>query len=132
MSPIALLLPLLLAPALAVHQCTHDVNCTDLNPCTNDTCDKSGADWRCLYAFNALPCDDANECTVNDRCASGTCLGDHVVSNTCRLPGRTVVPTWLFVVQLGLFGVLLLVVVCYVCATAVAPSATRRSPSSYR
>jgi hypothetical protein len=46
----------------------HD--CDDLNPCTADTCDATGA---CVQTPNALPCDDGNPCTGGDTCAAAAC-----------------------------------------------------------
>ncbi len=46
--------------------------CTDDNPCTNDTCDATGA---CKFIANSLPCDDGDPCTQNDTCSTGGCYG---------------------------------------------------------
>lgn len=61
--------------------CINDINtsnaCTDFNSCTNDICDESG-----FCASQNLPdgepCDDESDCTVNDICIEGQCLGDRI------------------------------------------------------
>src|SRR5206468_2403445 len=47
-------------------------NCSDGNPCTDDSCAPATG---CTHTSNTDPCDDANACTTNDTCASGTCVG---------------------------------------------------------
>ena len=47
-------------------------DCADDNPCTDDKCDPAQG---CVNPNNAAPCDDLNECTVNDACAGGQCQG---------------------------------------------------------
>jgi cysteine-rich repeat protein len=49
----------------------------DDNGCTDDVCDASGA---CQHPPNADPCDDGDDCTVNDVCSGGSCTG-----GTCSL-----------------------------------------------
>ncbi len=45
--------------------------CDDKNPCTDDSCDPAAG---CKFANNTAPCDaDNNACTLNDKCASGSC-----------------------------------------------------------
>ena len=46
------------------------VDCDDGNPCTDDSCDESGA---CQHLPNDILCDDANACTVGDICKGGAC-----------------------------------------------------------
>ncbi len=48
------------------------VECDDGNVCTDDVCTPEAG---CQHVPNQLPCDDANECTINDQCAGGKCLG---------------------------------------------------------
>lgn len=50
----------------AIHQ-----DCDDADPCTDDLCDVGVCD----HTYNANPCDDGLNCTDNDVCASGTCVG---------------------------------------------------------
>jgi hypothetical protein len=53
-------------------------NCDDEDACSSDVCDPvMGCQHKPL---SATPCDDAVFCTVNDHCASGTCVGD---ANLC-------------------------------------------------
>ena len=49
-------------------------DCDDGNPCTNDTCEPSTG--LCKNEFNTDPCDDNNECTVEDTCTNGVCSGE--------------------------------------------------------
>ena len=53
--------------------CTGGVpaNCNDGNPCTDDSCQ---AESGCGHAFNSLPCQDGDACTINDQCSNGLCL----------------------------------------------------------
>jgi uncharacterized protein (TIGR03382 family) len=44
--------------------------CSDGNVCTDDGCE-SGA---CVYTPNAQPCEEGDECSVNDACAGGVCV----------------------------------------------------------
>lgn len=46
--------------------------CNDGNACTDDSCDPVVG---CLSAANTAPCTDNNECTTNDTCAGGFCVG---------------------------------------------------------
>ncbi len=46
--------------------------CNDNNPCTDDSCNsKSG----CSFVPNDAVCDDGNDCTEEDHCAGGWCVG---------------------------------------------------------
>ena len=47
-------------------------SCDDGNPCTNDTCDASGA---CAHTNNSASCDDGSACTSGDKCSGGSCQG---------------------------------------------------------
>jgi len=46
--------------------------CDDENPCTDDTCDPAVG---CVFTNNSAQCDDGNECTTNDHCDGGRCIG---------------------------------------------------------
>ncbi|MCB9787963.1 MAG: putative metal-binding motif-containing protein [Deltaproteobacteria bacterium] len=46
--------------------------CNDSNPCTDDTCDAVAG---CLNEQNTAPCQDGNQCTTNDTCVGGVCVG---------------------------------------------------------
>ncbi len=48
-------------------------SCTDNQPCTTDGCNPTTGE--CTATNNANPCDDANECTINDTCTGGLCKG---------------------------------------------------------
>jgi hypothetical protein len=50
------------------------LDCNDGNLCTDDICD---AQKGCTYTMNSAPCDDLNECTINDKCKNGWCLGEN-------------------------------------------------------
>jgi hypothetical protein len=49
-----------------------DLQCTDGNPCTDDTCD---ANEGCAFLPNKAKCNDGNSCTVVDACVEGACKG---------------------------------------------------------
>ncbi len=56
-------------------------SCNDGNLCTTDYC--SGA---CLHSAFGGPCDDANACSANDKCANDVCYGTAIVcddQNAC-------------------------------------------------
>ena len=60
------------------------LNCDDLNPCTDDSCD---AVQGCVHVFNVRPCDDGTLCTTNDACTLGVCRGKEVLcsdDNACN------------------------------------------------
>ncbi len=44
--------------------------CSDLNPCTDDSCDKTVG---CVFAPNTAPCDDQDVCTFGSQCKNGSC-----------------------------------------------------------
>ena len=46
------------------------LDCADQNPCTDDSCVPGEG---CSYTANADPCDDLNECTVDDQCSNKEC-----------------------------------------------------------
>ncbi len=48
-------------------------DCDDLDPCTDDSCDPVTC---CVYEHNTAACDDGNDCTMNDTCSAGACLGE--------------------------------------------------------
>jgi len=62
-------------------------SCDDGNSCTNDTCDKGSG---CLHEYTQYPCDDNDECTVNDHCKFGVCIPGS--SNSCN--SATCYPKW--------------------------------------
>ncbi len=45
-------------------------DCADVNPCTDDLCD---ADQGCLFAHNAVSCEDGDACTSGDVCETAAC-----------------------------------------------------------
>ncbi|MFQ5493742.1 MAG: hypothetical protein ACE5EX_00010 [Phycisphaerae bacterium] len=73
-------------PVPGCQSCVIDVDCTDGNPCTDDTCFPPGV---CVHFDNLLPCDDADLCTLNDTCAGGVCAGSpvdcSVVADDCNI-----------------------------------------------
>ncbi|MFT7623278.1 MAG: hypothetical protein ACI9WU_002461 [Myxococcota bacterium] len=46
--------------------------CSDDNPCTDDSCDPAVG---CIFTDNTEPCDDWDACTADDTCAAGSCVG---------------------------------------------------------
>ena len=52
----------------------NDKDCSDGNPCTNDSCDPATGD--CAWAANTFACEDGSACTINDTCADGFCFGE--------------------------------------------------------
>ncbi len=58
----------------AASGCTHSfVDCADDNACTKDACDAQAG---CTHvAADASPCDDGNQCTLNDACNGEQCQG---------------------------------------------------------
>jgi hypothetical protein len=55
-------------------------DCDDKLPCTKDTCDPSNG---CKYENKTGSCSDGIECTINDTCINGECIGD---LSGCELP----------------------------------------------
>ena len=54
------------------HECAANEDCDDENPCTDDAC----VEYTCTHANNTAPCDDGDDCTMNDACFLGSCSGD--------------------------------------------------------
>ncbi len=55
------------------------MNCSDDNPCTDDSCDPI---TKCQHAENFVSCDDGNPCTSGDQCAGSKCqIGKPVLCN---------------------------------------------------
>jgi hypothetical protein len=48
------------------------LECLDGNPCTNDGC---SPDTGCTFIANDASCDDGDECTTQDQCSQGACVG---------------------------------------------------------
>ena len=48
------------------------LDCNDVNPCTDDSCDSLAG---CVHANNTATCDDGSACTTADTCAAGACVG---------------------------------------------------------
>ena len=77
------------------------IDCDDGDPCTDDLCceandgdPRCGGRTGCAHVAGSAPCDDRNECTVNDRCAAGLCAGDPILcdappANECLPDGVT-------------------------------------------
>lgn len=61
--------------------------CDDSNPCTVDTCAPESG---CLHSFSAYPCQDGDDCTVNDQCHFGVCYPG--AANQCE--ASTCFPKW--------------------------------------
>ena len=66
--------PCTVGDACLLGVCTAGVpaNCSDDNPCSDDSCD---LELGCVHANNAAPCDDGDVCTVGDTCSLGVCAG---------------------------------------------------------
>ncbi len=71
---------------IGCQQCQEDADCDDSNLCTDDAC----VDHICISTNNSVPCDDADDCTMDDVCADGSCSGepqdlddDTYVSDAC-------------------------------------------------
>jgi len=58
--------------------CFNDSDCDDGNPCTDDICQNPGTDSaNCINTNDdSNSCNDGKWCTINDRCSSGSCIGD--------------------------------------------------------
>ncbi len=52
--------------------------CNDGNPCTDDYCDPTAGG--CRWMNNTAACSDGNQCTYNDQCVGGSCVGGSVLS----------------------------------------------------
>src|SRR5206468_5927876 len=46
-------------------------DCSDQNGCTDDSC--SAPSGTCVHVDNVAPCDDLDNCTLNDVCSGGSC-----------------------------------------------------------
>ena len=57
--------------------CQTNFDCNDYNPCTDDVC----IGCQCYNTYNCDPCDDGLECTTNDVCVQGDCVGEPVICN---------------------------------------------------
>ncbi|MEC9071356.1 MAG: hypothetical protein VX938_03215, partial [Myxococcota bacterium] len=64
------------------HECEGEVavDCDDLNPCTDDTCDSETGE--CAHSFNLNPCEDGDDGTCDDVCLGGVCVG----GDACEVP----------------------------------------------
>jgi len=63
-------------------------SCDDANVCTLDTCDKAAGG--CVNAPTPGACDDGDACTLGDACAAGACKGSAMPcddANPCTLDG---------------------------------------------
>lgn len=59
-------------------------NCFDGNPCTDDECNPLNG--TCDFVPNELACDDDDDCTVQDHCENGVCVGMSIIcddQNNC-------------------------------------------------
>jgi hypothetical protein len=67
-------------------ECVSGADCDDDNRCTDELC----LDHVCATTFNALPCDDGDPCTADDRCTAGACTGGAMAcddANACTTDG---------------------------------------------
>ncbi len=62
------------------------LDCDDKNVCTNDACDLATG---CTHTDNTLTCDDGDDCTQNDACATGKCAGVPFKCDPCLKHGGT-------------------------------------------
>ena len=55
----------------------YEMQCFDVdnNQCTDNGCNPSVG---CLTSYNSAPCDDDNQCTINDFCVEGVCAGANI------------------------------------------------------
>ncbi len=68
-------------------ECTLPGDCDDQNPCTDDLC----AGNVCTNENNTAPCEDGDDCTMDDACSGGSCVAgppldadeDGFVSDLC-------------------------------------------------
>lgn len=60
-----------------------DKDCVDQTECTEDSCDSAVG---CQHFFVEGSCDDGEECTVNDFCAAGSCIGYNESCDPCDEP----------------------------------------------
>jgi len=83
--------------SVAGSPCILDSDCDDFNPCTRDVCSRL-----CVHTpLNRIACNDSNQCTTNDTCTDGVCIGTPVncpsdgnpcTINTCLLGQCTEIP----------------------------------------
>jgi hypothetical protein len=71
---------------------TTPVNCDDMNPCTDDSCNPDAAlpEDACIHTNNTAPCNDNNACTDADACVGGTCIGTLSAAAASCAAGSTV------------------------------------------
>ena len=60
-----------------------DVSCDDDNPCTADGCDTADG---CVNELLTGACDDGFDCTTDDTCVLGQCLGAKQTCDACPAP----------------------------------------------
>ena len=60
------------------------VICDDGNLCTDDFCD-AALGGECVFEPNSVACDDFDNCTLNDTCVNGTCVGIPVICDDGNL-----------------------------------------------
>lgn len=58
------------------------LNCDDLNPCTDDSCDPTKG---CVSLANSATCTDGNSCTLDDVCSSSQCVGKPAICDDGEL-----------------------------------------------
>lgn len=87
------------AAAEAVAACP--ASCDDHNPCTDDAC----LAGKCSHAANKALCSDGVDCTVQDRCQDGQCVGGGLFacndSNPCTVDKCDMVAGCLFLAADG-------------------------------
>ncbi|MBW1810602.1 MAG: putative metal-binding motif-containing protein [Deltaproteobacteria bacterium] len=59
-------------PGRCCPRCERDMDCNDLNLCTDDSC----VEYSCSNEYNNLACNDSDPCTMDDSCRAGICTGD--------------------------------------------------------
>lgn len=62
------------------YTCHNDSECSDDNPCTDNTCIEGGSGRLCHSSYNTSFCDDGDPCTEGDHCDGiGFCAGEPVL-----------------------------------------------------
>jgi hypothetical protein len=56
------------------------IDCDDSNMCTDESCHPA---YGCLFVFNEIPCNDQAECTLDDLCNFGKCIGTEQWWGSC-------------------------------------------------
>ena len=51
------------------------MDCSDDQPCTDDSCSSESGGAQCIHTPNTNSCDDGNPCTGDDTCTEGICVG---------------------------------------------------------